>query len=284
MNLSKMAFAIYVYCLFMTIAWMTQWFADMCQWLDGTSCNDTETFTIRMSSFLFLYLALLSFVMARTNEDNPAFLKRLAFHIMYGLAIMVGSFVTFAPTGMEPKWYHFGDMVTLFILFALLHSSTSNEVAPVGMHQSLWDGHGANPRTFLMVVAVALLVKMLAVSDFMQLSSIIEDQESVTIRAETFYSFAICQGLALLALLAIPVLYGSAKDQLNTTIAVVVVEIVFGVPMFWGMFRLISSQYHTMTMVGAIVFGGLAVVALIGAYMDAKRENYDRIPEVVTAV
>jgi uncharacterized membrane protein YagU involved in acid resistance len=284
MNVPNTMFAVYFYCLFMTIGWLTLWFADICKWLDGTTCNDIETLAIRTASFLFLYLASLPFLMAYTNQNNPAFLKRLAFHMMYGLGVMVGSLITLTPSLVEPKWYHFGDMVTFLILFGLLHASTSNDLAPVGTQQSLWEGHGANPRTFLSIVAIAILVKVLTVPDFMPLSRVAEYVESVTARAETFFSFALCQTLALLFLLTVPIHYGSAKDQLNTTILIVVVEVAFGMAMFWGLFGSISSQWHTMTMWSGMVFGVLILIALVGAYLDAKRGKYDRIPDGGTTV
>jgi hypothetical protein len=191
-------FALYLYCLVMAISWLTLWFADICQWLDGTNCNDTEALTIRMSSFVFLYLASLSFGLVCTNQDNQAFLKHLTYHMMFGLGVILGSIVTFTSSRAEPKWYHFGDVVILLFLFGLLYQSSFNNVAQDEIQQSIWEGHGANPRSFLVILILAIMVKVVSVPDFMPLSSIVDVAESVTARAETFYSLALCEAMALL--------------------------------------------------------------------------------------
>ena len=277
MNLPSM-FAIYLYCAVMAVPWLVMWFVDLCFFMDGTSCNDTEAFMIRLSSFMFLYLASLPFLMAHTHKDDPAFLKRLAYHMMYGLGVMIGFAITIGPLGMYPKWAHVGDLVFLLFVFAMLHVYTSNDLAPCGMYQSPWQGHGANPRTFLSIIAIIILLKVVTVSDFMPLSEMVSDPSSVTDRANAFYTLALCQALAFLFLLAVPLHYGNSKDQLNTTLLVVVVEFVFGVAMFWGFFDMLNIYGSTMSVVGLSIFAGLIIVALVGAYFDAKRGKYDPIP------
>lgn len=271
-------FAIYLYCIVMAAAWLITWFADICHWVDGTSCNGTEALMIRMTSFMFLYLATLPLLLAHTHKDDPAFLKRLAFHMKYGIAVMFGSCITMAPLGVYPKWYHFGDLVSFFVLFAVLSTYTSNDLAPAKMTQSPWQGHGANPRTFLFIVAVIVLLKVLTVPDFVPLLDMVSDPDSVTARANVFYSFTICEAMALFLLLTVPIHYGNAKDQLNTTFLIVVVEFVFGIAMFWGYFDMLNVYGTTMSIIGMSIFVGLVIVALVGAYFEAKRGKYDPIP------
>jgi hypothetical protein len=271
-------FAFYLYCAGMGIAWIILWFADICKLLDGTSCNDTEALTIRICSFIFLYLASLPYLLVRTNKDDPVFLKQLALHMMYGVGVMIGGLVTLTPSGVEPKWYHFADLVSLFVLFAMLYIFTSDDLSSVGMYQSPFEGHGANPRTFLVILGFIILVKVLTVPDFMPLTVIVKDPDSVTVRAEIFYSFAFCEALALLFLLAVPIQYGNATDQLYSTVLIVIVQFVFGMAMLWRFAGLISAKWAAMTTVGLFLYCGLALVALIGAYQDIKRGKYDPIP------
>jgi hypothetical protein len=146
------------------------------------------------------------------------------------------------------------------------------------MRQSPWEGHGANPRTFLVIIATVVVLKVLTASDFLPLSEMVNDPASITPRANVFYSFALCEAMALLFLLAIPIHYGNTQDQLHTTLLIAVVEFVFGIAMFWGFFEMLNVYGSSMSIIGLCGFGGLIMVALVGAYFDAKRGKYDPIP------
>ena len=106
----------------------------------------------------------------------------------------------------------------------------------------------------------------------------LSDPGSVTARAEMYYSLAVCQALAFLLLLAVPLHYGNSKDQLHTTLLIVVAEFVVGVAMFWGYFGMLNVYGSSMGIIGLSIFAGLIIIALVGAYFDAKRGKYDPIP------
>jgi hypothetical protein len=109
------------------------------------------------------------------------------------------------------------------------------------------------------------------------MSTFLEDPTTITVRAETFYSFAICLALAFLFILAIPIHYGSPKDQLNTTILILVVEFGFGFFMLRGILGVISPAWYTGMIAGVVILLALIVLALIGAYNENKHSNYDPI-------
>jgi hypothetical protein len=254
------------------------WTDCICQLLDGTECNATEALMIHFCAFMLLYSGVLSIVLVMTNKENPAFLKRLAFHMQYGLTIFLGSMITMTPTGVEPTWWHICDYVSFFIMFALLAMYTSSDLAPLGIQQSLWDGHGMKPKSLLCLIAFIMIAKLLTVPDFFPLSSFISDVDSITLRAETFYSFCLCLTLGLWFILIVPILYGDAKDQFNTVIVVAMVEFVGGAITVWGFWNLFGSEWYTAMVVAVVVFVLLLVLALIGGYRDLKRENYNALP------
>jgi len=239
-----MAFSIYFYCATAAFGWLFLLFFDVCRIKYGSTCFDNiaEQLTVRMCSLLFLYMAAIPFILTRTNQDNDSFLKRLAFHLQYGLMAILGCSITRQPSSStddeNESWYHIGDKIYAFLAFFLLFAYTSkNSVTPMGegpgptgMTMKPYEGHGCNPRTFLVFFGVAGLLPL--VKKF-PLDTIVPEGTEITERAKFFYALAQCSGLAVLMILFVPIHFGSEQDHRNTTITIIIVELFFGILMLF---------------------------------------------------
>jgi hypothetical protein len=74
---------------------------------------------------MFLYMAIIPFILTRINKDNEPFLKQLAFHLQYGLMSIIGCSITRNPQPPPPtsndsiendkeSWYEVGDKIFAF--------------------------------------------------------------------------------------------------------------------------------------------------------------------------
>jgi len=250
-------------------------------------------------------MAVLPFLLARTNKDNDPFLKRLAFQLQYGLMAILGCSIARKPSSSSgisgdtlnddegESWYHIGDKIFGFATFFLLFAYTSKKntslpsgvegLETIGMVQRPHEGHGMNPRTFLVLFGIAGLLPL--VKKF-PLYIIVPQGTDITERAKFFYSLSQCFGLAVLMILFVPIHFGTEKDQRNTTIAIIGIEFV-GAIMFSGdpFFVWIRPGLHRRLLFGPIAVFVLAVFALIGGGKGKKqaKKEYAVIPDDSTS-
>lgn len=258
-----MAFPIYFFIGTAVIGWLILWFTDLscanseeyfneeydCNW------NEAEALMVRSCSFFLSYLAFITFALVWSNRDNDPFLKRLAFHLQYGLMAILGCSIARSPTNAsssnqddaddggdgdatyildqdEEGWFSVVDKIGCFVCFFLLFAYTSQmNNSPSLMRQKPHEGHGITSRTFLVLFC---LLGMLPLVKRVPLPLIVPEGVDMTDRAKFFYSMSQCLGLALLLLLFVPVHFGQLQDQRITTLVIVGNNCTFGVMMFCG--------------------------------------------------
>jgi hypothetical protein len=118
------------------------------------------------------------------------------------------------------------------ILFAYTAKTKNNtEGPPTVMVQPPHKGDGMLPDKFLELFGIAGLLSLV---EKFPLHTTLSDGIEITERAKQFYSMTHCCGLAVLMILLVPVHFGNEKDQRHTTIAIIIIEFVFGGIMFSG--------------------------------------------------
>mmetsp|Transcript_51407 Transcript_51407/g.55650 ORF Transcript_51407/g.55650 Transcript_51407/m.55650 type:complete len:361 (-) Transcript_51407:271-1353(-) len=308
-----MAFPIYFFIGTAIMGWLTLWFTDLscenseeyfdpdydCEW------NEAEALMVRSCSFFLSYLAFITFALVWTNTENAPFLKRLAFHLQYGLMAIVGCSIARSPTNAssnqyvagdddtyildqdEEEWFSVADKLWCFVCFFLLFAYTSRmNKSPSVMRQKPHEGHGITSRTFLVLFC---LFGMLPLVKRVPLPLIVPEGVDITDRAKFFYSMSQCLGLALLLLLFVPVHFGQLKDQRITTLVIVGNNCTFGVMMFggkaWGewirpevRYRLIVAPILVCILAGiALSYEDLAELA--GKIEEKVEDKFDSIKE-----
>lgn len=259
-----MAFPIYFYIGSTIIGWLALWWTDLsCENSDDDyvdqievcTWNEAEALMVRSCSFFLSYLAFITFVLVWTNRDNDPFLKRLAFHLQYGIMAILGCSIARSPTNTatntnqytdddgdddavyrmyvdDDGWFSVADKLWCFVCFLLLFAYTSRmNTSPSLMRQSPHEGHGITSRTFLVLFC---LFGMVPLVKRVPLPLIVPAGVEITDRAKFFYSMSQCLGLALLLLIFVPVHFGQLHDQRNTTLVIVGNNCTIGVIMFCG--------------------------------------------------
>ena len=116
-----------------------------------------------------------SLVLTVKNLGNEPFLKRLTFHLQYGLMSILGCGMSRNPLPPdadneqgtdEESWYHVGDKLLtfgcFFLLFAYTASSNTGDRLPTVIVQPLQKGHGILPRTFLLLFGLADILSLVS--------------------------------------------------------------------------------------------------------------------------
>jgi hypothetical protein len=168
------------------------------------------------------------------------------------------------------RYLHF---IAFFVLFAYTAKTKNNtEGPPTVMVQPPHKEHGMLPRTFLGLFGIAGLLPLVKKCS---LHTIVPDGIEITERAKFFYSMTQCCGLAVLLILFVPIHFGNVQDQRNTTIAISIIEFVFGWIMFsgeaWNVW--IRPSLHQRLLSGPIIVLGLAVLVLIGGTIAEKKKK-----------
>ena len=174
---NKWPIVIFAYSVFCLTWWLVMWLGDFCYVKYGFSCKDGDAanLTMRMLAMLNLYLGAIPLVLAVKNLGNEPFLKRLAFHLQYGLMSMLwcGMARNPSPPGAgdeqdtdEESWYNVGDkfltFVCFFLLFAYTAHSNVGESPLAVMVQPTHKGHGILPRTFLLLFCLAGILPLVS--------------------------------------------------------------------------------------------------------------------------
>ena len=296
-----MAIPIYIYCGTAAFGWLFTWFGDLCSYNyyngdgDCEEENYAESLSIRMCSFLLSYTAIIPLVLTVSNRDNDPFLKRLAFHLQYGLMAILGCSITNpsssssggasegenddddgelieAGLDFEESWYSVADKIYAFLTFLLLFAYTSRmNKSPSIMRQSPHEGHGITSRTFLVMFA---LVGLLPLVKRYPLHKIVPDGTEITGRARFYYSMSQCLGLAFILILFVPIHFGALQDQRRVTIAILGIQCVLAPLMFCGnaWSEWIRPELHIRLLFWPVVVLILAAIALFYEGLG-KRKN-----------
>lgn len=259
---------------------------DPCLLVTGKSvCNSgAESFTSRLLAIGLLYVGTLFFALTYINKDDAPKLKRLANMGMMCVSALLTSIIFFGPRsqgGFENSILHFLDLVTCFILLAIMISAIGDSSNMAGASSPLL-GLGINPKSFIFFLAVTLFFKLIFLSEFANPSMFLADPGSVTAYSHVLWQLMIVIILMILFPILFALAYGDDKDQETitaVTIIMMVVSIISIIPMR-------NSLKGGMMTMSAISSGVVSLLALISIFVgrSSTRNEYESVSNVSTNV
>lgn len=205
-------------------------FIDPCQLMTGKSLCEAgaETLASRLVAISFLYVGASFLVLTYINKTNPPKLKRLVNMGMNCTVAMIVSIIFFGPRslgGLESSVLHFLDMITGFLLLGIMISAIADDSQMVGS-KSPFKELGMNPKTFIFLAFLLTFMKLLALSDFVDISNILEDPETGTALSHVMYQWIVVLILMVLFPLVFALSYGDKQDQEILAYTIVVLMLV----------------------------------------------------------
>lgn len=165
------------------------------------SCVGSEIVMQRFAALSLLYVGVIFTVLTYHNKGSAAKITRLSNHALNGAtALLVG--VIFAGNnsfgGFERSWMHFGDMLTLFIVVGILSSRVCQQDADWANKIRIRDGLGVNCKTLLVLFVILSILKILALTDFVDPAMILADGLKMTKLAHYMWNLVVVLVLEIL--------------------------------------------------------------------------------------
>jgi hypothetical protein len=241
-------------------------FFDTCSLLTGSDekCNTAEHLAALSMSIAFTYVGVFFGLLTFLNKQNAAKLKRLAMFAtdcsaaLFAAVIMVGSTKM---GGIERSSFHIADMVTVFVLFLIMHGATHGD-SPANPSHNIKEDLGFNPKGLILLVLILVTIKLFVLSDFMTFSFILGDPDAGTDLSRVFMGLTVVVMFEILLGTAFTLYYGDAKDQEAITIALasmIVVTALYMIPV-WGHLR---TGLMISGIVSLVVFIALCITAVV---------------------
>lgn len=204
---------------------------DPCLLATGKSvCKEgAETFLSRSVAIGLFNIGTFYFILAHMNKDDAPKLKRLANMSTMCVAALLASIIFIGPSnhgGFENSILHFMDLMSAFILLAIMLSAIgdgSNMAAP---SFSLLEEQGINPKTFVSFLAAITFFKLVFMIDLEDPSLYLVDQGSVTAYSKVLWKFMIVILFMALFPIIFTLIYGNHKDQEAITGVTVIMMVV----------------------------------------------------------
>jgi hypothetical protein len=203
---------------------------DPCQFITGqTICQPgAETLLSRLQAIGFLYVGTFFLVLTYINKTNTSKVRRLANMAMnctVAILVMVIFFGSRSKGGFENSTLHFLDMITAFLLLLMMGLAINDNSEMIGSNSPL-TGLRFNPKTFVFLIAVLTVIKLFAMSDFVDISIILHDPDSITALSHIMYQMMVVLILMILFPIAFALFYGDEKDQEAITGATVLMMLI----------------------------------------------------------
>jgi hypothetical protein len=251
---------------------------DPCSLLTGDSpCNSAERVTSVFWSVGFLYVGVLFYILTYLNKENAPKLKRLnMFAANCTAALFAGTIFTGSIRlgGFERSLFHIGDMLFIFALFVILVSAM-DDVSPVAASTSPLTGLGVNPKSLLLLVAIACLIKLFACTDLLSYSYFLKDPDEFTDLARLFWNWTALQIFEILVAVLFALAYGDSKDQEAVTLAIVGMMIV-SIAAMLPVLGYLKDGLLLQGCISAAIFIALSVVAVVGGRKQ-QRNGYEPV-------
>lgn len=275
MNQPSWPWQLYLFCLVHLAAGLVC-YADLCSWV-FMKCNATEAVFFRFFGMCLLYVAVLFGVLSIMNRNEKEKLKRLAVFATYASVVLFTGLVMTGSArtgGYERPWMHIGDVIFTFVLFLIMATAYDDdtEAAPC---TSPFRKLGINPKTFLLLITIAALVKLFVITDFVNLTDFMEDAK-MTEFGRIMWMWMAVFIFDIFLVLWFTLSFGSAKDQEAITITVVVMSIV-GLLSCIGMLSHFKAGLLRMSIPSVCVIVALAIIAVIGGRRAEQREGYEAV-------
>jgi len=263
---------------------MYGFFLDPCQLLTGKGeCKSgAEMYSARAMAIAFLYIGVFFLSLTYLNKDSAPKLKRLAnMATNCVVATLVGTVFTGSTSmgGVERSVFHMMDMIGMFLLLIIIMSAVMNDSEMAG-YKSPLAGLGVNPKSFVLLVTIAVAVKLFALSDFVDLTSFLADPDSTSHLSRVLWAWMSVYCLEVLFPLAFALAFGDEKDQEAITIATVVVMLVSIVSIIP-----VAGSMKDGTMRSSYISAGvtlaLAIVAVMGGRRSRSSQGYETVSTVV---
>jgi hypothetical protein len=237
---------------------------DPCMLFTGASkCQPgAETYAARTIAIAYLWMGVSFLVLTYINKENVPKLRRLVNMTINAVFAMLVATIFFGPTslgGSMSPVIHLIDMVYYVILLVIMRSAICQGEEMIATN-SVSTGLGVNSKTFLLIVAILTAIKVFLLSDFLDLSIILANPESITALSHIMWQSTIVMLLILLIPICFALLYGDGHDQeaiAGTTILMMNLSIISFIPIS-------DSMYH-----GAVAQSwiGIGIFSLFGLVM-----------------
>lgn len=251
-------------------------FFDPCIFITDSACKEgAEVVTTRMASVGLLYVGAYFFILTYINYNKAPKLKRLSNMGLSCSVALLASIVFFGPRsqgGFERSSLYFFDLLIGMALIAIMGSAIgSSEMAE---RKSPFTDLGLNPKTFILLLAIIIIFKFIALSEFVSPSTFLADSDSVTSLSHFFWQWMVLILLTIFFPINFALMYGDEKDQEAitwTTVLMMVLSILFVMPL-WNDFK---DGYVTM---GFVSFAVFFILALVAIFTGKRRGGYETVP------
>lgn len=261
-------------------------FLDPCLLITGElPCKPgAEIYMSRMVSIGFLYVGVFFLVLTYVNKTNAPKLSRLANIGMYCSVALLVSVIFFGPRsqgGVENSILHFLDLIGCFLLIAIMASALVDNTNMANSN-SPFTGLGMNPKTFTLLIAILIFINLIALSEFVDISTMLADPTSTTAFSHVMYQFLMVILLMILLPLIFALVYGDEKDHeiiMGALVVMVLVQTVSIIPIADTMKQgNMTSEY--------ISVGVFCLFALFVIYFDrfhTRRLEYEPVSDMPTS-
>ncbi len=232
-----------------------------------------ETVMARMVAIGFLYVGIFFSALTYNNRNSTAKLKRLANMGMNGAVALFVTIIFFG--GIENPTLHFLDTIFGFVLIAIMLSAISDSSEMAERSNSPLEGHGLNPKTFIFVIAIIVVIKLFALSDYVKPSMFLHDPESISALSNIFWQTLSVVMITILFPLLFALVYGNEVDQEILTVSIVLMTFVSLLSFLPVSAQMKSGIMTQMYISGAIV--AILAFTLIVAGRSNRRNQYEQV-------
>lgn len=264
-------------------AGLVMYLLDSCKLLTSTNCSDSEHVFETMIALSFLYVGVIFTVLTYYNKDSVGKITRLSNAALNGaVALLVAVIFTGNASygGIERSWMHKGDMLTMMLLVFILWARVSKTNIDWAQKNSLNEDLGINCKTLLILFTLISVVKLFALTDFVDPNKMLADDSKMTEIA--YWMWKICAVTILEFILAITysILYDDNTVHELLTISIMIMSLI-AVWMFSSVQKYMSSwmglnKSSTLWIrVGILLV--LCTACLIGGRRSSHRSGYQNV-------
>lgn len=260
---------------------------DPCMLIFGESkkCNSgAETFLSRIVAVSLLYVGIfyasLTYTIHTQSEGGIPKMKRLSNMTANCAMALLTSVIFIGPRsqgGVERSWLHLSDLIFCILLVAVLLSPTWDTTSStMPSPNSPWVGLGTNPKTFLLFIGVILILKSIALSEFMNPLMLLVEIDSGSALSKLLWHWLVVIMLILFYPIVFAVVYGDERDQqvlVGATVVMIAISLISIIP--------IANMFKAGLMTAGLVGGGIvSLLGIAAIFLGRKsdvRQEYESV-------
>ena len=223
-----------------------------------------EEFLSRSVAVGLLCVSAFFFTLTHINRDNAPKLKRLANMSMMCVMALLTSLIFIGPRsqgGLGESILHFLTLISTFALLAIMQSAVGDSSDMVAPTCSPFEGHGANPKSYMFFLAMVVFFKLVDMSELLDPSMFLTDTKSVTAYSQLLWQFMIVIMLMILFPITFALAYGDHKDHEAVT-GVTIIMMIISVMSYYPIKDQLVKGIMTMAPVSGIVIFFLGIMTI----------------------